>query len=89
MAAEVVWAVRHEMALTVEDVLARSMRALFLNARAAYAMAPTVAGLMAGELGWTADFREEPNVSVRRNREKLCALEVKLCCRCTEKNDET
>jgi glycerol-3-phosphate dehydrogenase len=50
--AEVVWAVRHEMARTVEDVLARRTRALFLNARAALAMAPTVADLMALELGW-------------------------------------
>ena len=40
--AEVVWAARHEMARTVEDVLARRTRALFLNARAAEAMAPEV-----------------------------------------------
>jgi glycerol-3-phosphate dehydrogenase len=50
--AEVVWAARHEMARTVEDVLARRTRALFLNARAALAMAPAVAALMAAELGW-------------------------------------
>ena len=49
--AEVVWAARHEMARTVEDVLARRTRALFLNARAALAMAPRVASLMAAELG--------------------------------------
>jgi glycerol-3-phosphate dehydrogenase len=63
--AEVVWSVRHEMARTVEDVLARRTRALFLNARAALEMAPTVAELMAAELGWNdltkgrqvADFR--------------------------------
>jgi glycerol-3-phosphate dehydrogenase len=48
--AEVVWAVRHEMARTVEDVLARRTRALFLNARAAFEMAPRVAELMAREL---------------------------------------
>jgi glycerol-3-phosphate dehydrogenase len=50
--AEVVWAARQEMARTVEDILARRMRALFLNARAALAMAPAVADLMASELGW-------------------------------------
>ncbi len=54
--AEVIWAVRHEMARTVEDVLARRTRALFLNARAALQMAPHVAALMADELkydqGW-------------------------------------
>ncbi|MGV3541106.1 MAG: FAD-dependent oxidoreductase [Rufibacter sp.] len=49
--AEVVWAVRHEMARTVEDVLARRMRVLFLDARAAIDMAPKVAALMASELG--------------------------------------
>jgi glycerol-3-phosphate dehydrogenase len=49
--AEVVWATRHEMARTVEDVLARRTRALFLNARAALDMAPRVAALMAQELG--------------------------------------
>ena len=52
--AEVVWAARHEMARTVEDVLARRTRALFLNARAAAAMAPEAARLMAAELGWDA-----------------------------------
>jgi glycerol-3-phosphate dehydrogenase len=50
--AEVIWAARHEMARTVEDTLARRTRALFLNAHAALAMAPTVADLMASELGW-------------------------------------
>ena len=39
------------MARTVEDVLARRTRALFLNARAAIDMAPRVAALMARELG--------------------------------------
>lgn len=49
-AAEVVWAVRHEMARTVEDVLARRLRILFLNARAAMEMAPAVAKIMAKEM---------------------------------------
>jgi glycerol-3-phosphate dehydrogenase len=48
--AEVVWAARREMARTVEDVLARRTRALFLNASAALASAPRVAGLLAKEL---------------------------------------
>jgi glycerol-3-phosphate dehydrogenase len=49
-AAEVIWAVRSEMARTVEDVLARRTRALFLNASAAIALAPRVAAIMAQEL---------------------------------------
>ena len=44
------WAARHEMARTVEDVLARRTRALFLDARAAIEAAPVVADLMAKEL---------------------------------------
>jgi glycerol-3-phosphate dehydrogenase len=49
--AEVVWAARFEMARTVEDVLARRTRALFLDARAAIEMAPRVAEILARELG--------------------------------------
>lgn len=51
VAAEVVWVTRFEMAQTVEDVLARRVRALFLDARASIEMAPEVARLMAMELG--------------------------------------
>ena len=51
LAAEVVWAAREEMAVTVEDVLSRRTRALLLNARAAIAIAPRVAELMAAEQG--------------------------------------
>ena len=48
--AEVIWAVRQEMARTVEDVLARRTRALFLNAKAAIRMAPGAARILAAEL---------------------------------------
>jgi len=55
--AEVVWAARHEMARTVEDVLARRVRALFLNTRAAMDMAPRVAELLGNELGVTDTWK--------------------------------
>ncbi|MFM8767065.1 MAG: FAD-dependent oxidoreductase [Rubrivivax sp.] len=42
---------RHEWAVTVEDMLARRWRALFLDARAAKAMAPQVARLLEHETG--------------------------------------
>jgi glycerol-3-phosphate dehydrogenase len=58
-AAEVLWAVRHEMARTVDDILARRTRALFLNARAAVALAPEVARLMAAELGRDERWQRE------------------------------
>ena len=48
--AEVVWAVREEMARTVEDVLARRTRALLLDAAAAMDSGPIVASLMAAEM---------------------------------------
>lgn len=48
--AEVIWAVRNEMARTIEDVLARRTRALFLHARVSLEMAPLVVQLMANEL---------------------------------------
>lgn len=50
-AAEVVWAVREELALTVEDVLARRVRLLFVDAREAEKAAPKVARIMAAEMG--------------------------------------
>ncbi|HXV77301.1 MAG TPA: glycerol-3-phosphate dehydrogenase/oxidase [Candidatus Polarisedimenticolaceae bacterium] len=49
--AQVVWAVRREMARTVEDVLARRTRALLLGARASAEAADPTATLMARELG--------------------------------------
>jgi glycerol-3-phosphate dehydrogenase len=58
-AVQVVWGVRHEMARTIDDVLARRTRALFLNARAAMAMAPDVAKLMGSELGRDEGWQRE------------------------------
>jgi glycerol-3-phosphate dehydrogenase len=50
--AEVAWAVREEMALSIDDVLARRMRlAMELPDRGA-AIAPRVAAIMAADLGW-------------------------------------
>ncbi len=55
---EVVWAVRYEMARTLEDVLARRTRALFLDAAAALEAAPAVAKRMATELGQSRTWVE-------------------------------
>ncbi|WP_223582277.1 glycerol-3-phosphate dehydrogenase/oxidase [Sphingobacterium sp. GVS05A] len=49
--AEVLWAVRNELAQTVEDVLSRRVRILFLDAKAAITAAPEVARILAQELG--------------------------------------
>lgn len=49
--AQVVWAVRYEMARTVEDVLSRRVRCLLLDARESILLATKVAQIMAKELG--------------------------------------
>ncbi len=56
---EVTWAVRFEMARTLEDVLARRTRALLLDAEAAVECAPAVAERMAKELGQSEEWKEE------------------------------
>jgi glycerol-3-phosphate dehydrogenase len=57
--AEVIYAVRHEMARTVEDVLSRRMRALLIDAKAASRAAPAVASAMARELGAPAEWEQQ------------------------------
>lgn len=55
IAADALWAARGEMAQSVADALAYRLRALFIDARAAAAIAPEVARIMGAELGWDAD----------------------------------
>lgn len=57
-AAEVIWAVREEMALTVDDVLARRVRALYMDAKSSIEMAPAVAAIMAMELNKDKSWEE-------------------------------
>jgi glycerol-3-phosphate dehydrogenase len=47
----VIQAIRHELARTLEDVLARRTRSLLLDARASIEAAPAVAEILAAELG--------------------------------------
>ena len=49
------YAVRAEMATTLDDVLTRRTRAHLFDRAATVAAAPAVAELLAGELGWDAD----------------------------------
>jgi glycerol-3-phosphate dehydrogenase len=59
--AEVAWAIRYEMARTIDDVLARRVRLLFLDARAAIASCEKLR-LLAKELdhdeAWTQKITE-------------------------------
>jgi glycerol-3-phosphate dehydrogenase len=67
--AEVAWAAREEMARTVEDVLARRTRALFLDCAAAMDAAPAVAEILAKELGHDAGWQQN-QVKAFRNLAK-------------------
>jgi glycerol-3-phosphate dehydrogenase len=49
---EAVWAARHEMVVTLDDLLSRRTRALLRDRRATVAAAPAVAALVAPVLGW-------------------------------------
>ena len=59
VAGQVIWAARNEMARTVEDVLARRVRALFIDAEAALSAAPRVAELLAAEFGRDAAWQND------------------------------
>lgn len=57
--AQIIWAVRKEMARTVEDVLARRTRMLFIDARLANELAPKVASIMRKELNYDKNWEKE------------------------------
>ncbi len=56
---QVIWAVKNEMARTVEDVLARRTRALLLNAKESRRIAPQVASIMAAVLGKDEQWQKQ------------------------------
>jgi glycerol-3-phosphate dehydrogenase len=56
--AEAVHAARHEMAVTLDDVLSRRTRARLLDRAATVAAAREVADLVGDELGWDANRRD-------------------------------
>jgi glycerol-3-phosphate dehydrogenase len=51
---EVAWAARHELALSIDDVLARRMRIVHELPDRAAGIAPRVATILGAELGWDA-----------------------------------
>ncbi len=66
IAAEVVWACRSELALTVEDVLARRTHLAIEDRSRGADAAEMVAGLMARELGWSDVERQRQIDAYRR-----------------------
>jgi glycerol-3-phosphate dehydrogenase len=67
---QIVWAVEHEMARTVEDILSRRTRALLLNARESRRIAPEVAGIIGGLLGKDEKWKAEQVESFNRLTEQ-------------------
>lgn len=54
--AELIWMVRNEMAVKLEDIMSRRFRILLLDAKAAKEMAPKAAKVMAKEMGYAEDW---------------------------------
>jgi glycerol-3-phosphate dehydrogenase len=57
--AEIVYAIRYEMAATIEDILARRLGMQFYSWRDCIDAAPLVGSLMAKELQWPEPFARE------------------------------
>ena len=66
LCAEVIYQIRHEQAKTIEDVLCRRTRAILLNAKAAIEAAPTVAKLIATEMGYDNQWIEDQLASFNK-----------------------
>ena len=64
--------IENEMAMTVEDILARRKRILFLNARKAMELAPELAVLMAGKLGRDAKWIQDQLTSFNELAKQYC-----------------
>jgi glycerol-3-phosphate dehydrogenase len=64
--AEIVWAAREELCMTVEDALSRRTRSLLLDAEAAIACAAPVAELLAAELGRDRDWQDRQVTEFRQ-----------------------
>jgi glycerol-3-phosphate dehydrogenase len=56
--AEIIWICQNEMPVTLEDVLARRIRILFLDAKTSMVIASGVAEIMSEKLGWDKDYTE-------------------------------
>lgn len=60
---QVIFAIHHEMAKTIDDILSRRTRALFLNAAASLEIAPRIATLLAQELGKSPEWAQKERES--------------------------
>ena len=80
--AEVVYAVREELARTLEDVLSRRTRALLLDARAAERAAPGVAAIMARELGYDQEWIDAEVARFKQLSRHFYGVAGEVCATC-------
>mmetsp|Transcript_35851 Transcript_35851/g.77553 ORF Transcript_35851/g.77553 Transcript_35851/m.77553 type:complete len:183 (+) Transcript_35851:57-605(+) len=72
LASEISFAVQHEYALSLEDVLARRLRVAFMDRRAALDMLPKVADIMATELKWSRSQKRDQIAAAQRFLDTMC-----------------
>lgn len=73
VAAEISFCARYEMAVSLEDILARRIGLEFYGWREALAAAPAVADLLAPELGWSDEEKQKQvGAYVARIEQELC-----------------
>ena len=74
---EVVYAIREEMAISIEDILSRRLGLQYFDWQSAMQAAPAAARILAQELGWTSErTRQETESYTERIRQFLRAIVV-------------
>jgi len=84
--AEVVYSIREEMALSIEDILSRRLGLQYFDWRLAIQAAPVVGNILGRELGWARiRTEEEIRLYIDQIRANLRALGLDLVPACTAK----
>ena len=63
---QIIWSIRNEMAMTLEDVMARRTRSLFLNARESLKISPKVLEIMAKEMKKNIDWIKDESANFEK-----------------------
>jgi glycerol-3-phosphate dehydrogenase len=76
--AEVAWAIRYEMARSIDDVLARRLRLLFLDAHAAIESCEKVSDLLAKELGYDETWKQNQIIAFKTLANRFLLKEFRI-----------
>ena len=63
---QIIWSIRNEMAMTLEDIMARRTRSLFLDARESLRIAPKVLEIMAREMKKNTNWIKKENAKFEK-----------------------